>query len=131
MSHLTLEAVEPAGFLCHPVPGSKFQTYHLTLSIMPRNDLLVNYRKALTWLPGTNKLADAVIAEWNGRYAHWAALANAAAREKTIAKFNAELEFRTEVMDAICATGITRHVAADMTNTERKLLDTARKYGIL
>ena len=41
-----------------------------------------------------------------------------------------DYEFRVEVIDAMVAAGIARHVAAELTNTEVKLLAQAKKYNV-
>lgn len=53
------------------------------------------------------------------------------ARQATLNREKANLEFREEVIDAICETGIARHVAANMTATEVNLLSNARKFGVI
>lgn len=110
-----------------PVPGSNFQSGSETLKAMSRDDLKAMLKKAETWLPGENKLADDVIAEWNGRVDYHK---NRIAKEayKPVA---AEVTFREEVIEELVSMGIARHVAADLTNTQVKLMAKAKEIGFI
>lgn len=44
---------------------------------------------------------------------------------------DADTEFRMEVIEEMVAAGVARHVAANLTNTEAKMLEQARKYGVI
>ena len=48
-----------------------------------------------------------------------------------VARINAENEFRQEVIQAMVDAGIARHVAANRTATEAKLLACAREFEII
>lgn len=50
---------------------------------------------------------------------------------KEISTANADLELREEVIDELVASGIARHVAANFTNTQAKLLAKAREIGYI
>ena len=50
---------------------------------------------------------------------------------RQIALENDEVEFRIEVIDAIEKAGFSRHVAVQMTQTEKSLLDNAKKYNVI
>ncbi len=64
-----------------------------------------------------------------------AARAQALEAEKTRLKnehvaADADYEYRIEVIDAMVAAGVARHVAAELTNTEAKMLAQAKKYNV-
>ena len=50
---------------------------------------------------------------------------------KVISVSNADLELREEVIAELVATGIAAHVAANLTNTQAKLLTKAREIGYI
>ena len=52
-------------------------------------------------------------------------------RQAALAKQNADVEFREEVIDAMEEAGISRRVAANMTATEVTMMQNARKYGVI
>lgn len=113
---------------CNPVPNSQFQTHDPKISQMCRDELYANVKKAQTWPRGKNPLADAIMDEWNGRYNYWA-------QEDLKAKVgvhNEEVGFREEVIEELVTQhGYARHVAAELTNTETKLMAKAREIGYI
>lgn len=59
------------------------------------------------------------------------AQAAAAEAAKLAAQDSAEFDFRQEVIDALLAEGKALHVAANLTNTQVKLMAEARRTGVL
>lgn len=55
----------------------------------------------------------------------------AEARAEQAAASANNIEFREEVLEALCAEGKARHVAANLTNTELKLRAEARRLGVI
>lgn len=48
-----------------------------------------------------------------------------------VAKIEADVELRQEVVDEMVSNGIARHVALNRTNTEAKMLAEAKAFGII
>lgn len=103
-----------------PVPGSKFQTTHPEFATMSRDELAANMKKARTWPAGTNPIADAIMAEWNGRINHF--------KHQQVA---GESEFYLEVKQALMDEGKAEHVAANLIDTEAKMMAQARRTGVI
>lgn len=53
------------------------------------------------------------------------------ADEEAKSRLQADKEFLDEVVDEIVAAGFARHVAYNMCNTEAKMMEQARKYGVI
>jgi hypothetical protein len=112
---------------CHPVAGVQFQTAFPEFNQMGRDELYANYKVACKWPKGRNPMADAIIAEWDGRFNYWAEQDLKA----KVAVHNSEVSFREEVINELISMGIARHVAANLTNTESKLLAKAKEIGYI
>lgn len=111
---------------CEPVAGSTFQTYDPELSTMSRDDLKVLCNRANGCDP-KNPLVVAIKAEWSGRFQHWAKEET----KKQVAVINADTDFRMAVIEELVSSGIARHVAANLTNTEAKMLTKAKEIGYI
>ncbi len=48
-----------------------------------------------------------------------------------VSRVSGEIEFREEVVKAMVNAGISRHVAENMTSEESKMMQQAKKYGII
>lgn len=48
-----------------------------------------------------------------------------------ISIISGDIEFREEVIDLIVKSGITRRVAENITSDEKKLMEQAKKYGVI
>lgn len=116
----------PKSRLAHPVQDSNFSDVKM-FSNMSRDELKMNLKRAVTWRPGQNPLADACLAEWNGRVDH----IKTEELKAEVQAQDAEVEFRAEVIEELVNRGFARHVAANLTNTEAKLLAQAKEVGVI
>ena len=48
-----------------------------------------------------------------------------------VTRVSGEIGFREEVVNAMVNAGISRHVAENMTTEESKLMEQAKKYGVI
>ena len=70
---------------------------------------------------------DLLDAEWNQRLAYW----NSLKRNEQLEAHNAEVELREEIIEALMEEGKARHVAANLTNTEAKMLAEGKRLNII
>lgn len=62
---------------------------------------------------------------------HKAAIAAARREVEAQKRAAADAELRLDVIDEMVASGVARHVAANMTNTTAKMLEQGRAYGVI
>lgn len=110
----------------NPVPDKVFQTVCPELATMSRDDLKALADRAKK-VGGNNPLAAAVLAEWNGRVCH---LKDERLKAEYVVT-KEEVSFRMEVIEELVTSGIARHVAANLTNTEAKLMAKAKEIGYI
>lgn len=75
----------------------------------------------------TNQHEADLLAEWDGRISHWKSVENL----KDLAAHNDEIALREEIIEELINEGKARHVAANLTNTEAKMVAEGRRLGIL
>lgn len=58
-------------------------------------------------------------------------LAGTISSQRNLAAHNDELQLREDIIEALMEEGKARHVAANLTNTEAKMLAEGRRLGII
>lgn len=95
---------------------------------MSRDELLVLYKKVSRYYDfQLNDYGRAVVKEYQGRWNS----AKAAQDEQVKKIIAAESEFYLEVKEALMAEGKAEHVAANLINTEAKMLAQAKRLGVI
>jgi hypothetical protein len=69
----------------------------------------------------------AILDEWDGRCKYWKLQES----KKDLEAHNDEIALREEIIEALVDEGKARHVAANLTNTETKMLAEGRRLGII
>lgn len=66
-------------------------------------------------------------AEWDRRLDYW----NCQKRNEQLEAHNSEVQLREEIIEALMEEGKARHVAANLTNTEAKMLAEGKRLNII
>lgn len=115
-----------------PVPGRQADPRYPALATMSREEFVRNILPAVRRINNStryelNSAGEAAFDEWKARWDYQQSLL----AQRNLAAHNDELQLREDIIEALMEEGKARHVAANLTNTEAKMLAEGRRLGII